>query len=217
MRGAQDLGGLEGFGPINAETNEPVFHAPWERRVLGFTVAIGPTGAWTGDQSRHQREKLPREFYWTRSYYEIWFEALTQLLRDREMVSELELETGKALAPPKPAKRVWKAEDVTPWLTRGFPYDRAGDAEPRFKAGDAVRSRRMDVPGHTRLPAYAWEKHGVIEAVRGVHVYPDSNGMGQGEDPRWLYTVRFTAKELWGQDSPDSVCLDLWEPYLEPA
>jgi nitrile hydratase subunit beta len=217
MKGPQDLGGMMGFGPINPEKGEPLFHAPWERRVLGFTVAMGPTGAWTGDQGRHQREKMPASFYWSRNYYEIWFEALTHLLLDRGMVSEFELETGKKLSPPKPAKAVWKAEDVVPWLMRGFPYDRPATTEPAFKTGDTIKAKRMATSGHTRLPAYAWEKRGVIEAVRGNHVYPDSNGMGQGPDPRWLYTVRFTAAELWDRNGPDTVCLDLWEPYMEAA
>jgi nitrile hydratase subunit beta len=217
MKGAQDLGGMMGFGPISPEKDEPLFHAPWERRVLGFTVAMGPTGAWTGDQGRHKREQLPPSFYWSRGYYEIWFEALTQMLAERGMVSALELETGKKLAPPRAAKRVWKVEDVLPWLMRGFAYDRPTSTQPVFKAGDPVKTRRMATTGHTRLPAYAWGKNGIIEAVRGCHVYPDSNGMGNGEDPRWLYTVCFTAEELWGRKGPDTVCLDLWEPYMEAA
>ncbi len=217
MKGAQDLGGMMGFGPINPKKDEPMFHAPWERRVLGFTVAMGPTGAWTGDMGRHKREQLPPSFYWSRGYYEIWFEALTQMLAERGMVSELELETGKKLAPPRAAKRVWKAADVLPWLKRGFAYDRPTTMKPVFKIGDVIKTHRMATPGHTRLPAYAWGKRGVIEAARGCHVYPDSNGMGQGEDPRWVYTVCFMAEELWGRKGPDTVCLDLFEPYMEAA
>ncbi len=214
MIGAQDLGGRPGFGPINPETDEPVFHAPWERRVLGFTVAMGATGSWTGDQSRHKREQLPPSFYWTANYYDIWLTALTQLLEERGMVTERDLAAGHAVDPAKPPPRVLKADAVKSTLSRGWPYARETKAPAAFAVGDRVRTIRNETTGHTRLPAYAMEKDGVIEAVRGCHVYPDSNGMGQGEDPRWLYTVRFTAKELWGTDSPDSMCLDLWEPYL---
>jgi nitrile hydratase len=217
MKGPQDLGGMMGFGPVVPEPNEPIFHAAWERRVLGFTVAMGPTGTYTGDQSRHQREKLPPAFYWSSSYYEIWLEALISLLRDRGMVTELELETGMALAPPRPTKRTWKVADVMPWLMRGWPYDRATETTPAFRLGDKVHTLRMATPGHTRLPAYAWGKSGVIVAVHGCHVFPDSNGMGQGEDPKWLYTVRFTAEELWGRQGPDTICIDLWEPYMVAA
>lgn len=215
MIGPQDLGGRPGFGPINPEKNEPVFHAPWERRVLGFTVAMGASGAWTGDQNRHQRERLPADFYWSANYYDIWLTALIRNLQERGMVTERDLKAGHSLDAPVPPKRVLKGGEVATVLAKGFAYDRPARTEPVFQVGDAVRTLRNETPGHTRLPAYAMEKRGVIEAVCGCHVYPDSNGMGQGEDPRWLYTVRFTAKELWGKPGPDSVCIDLWEPYLE--
>lgn len=217
MIGAQDLGGRPGFGPINPEKNEPVFHADWERRVLGFTVAMGASGAWTGDQSRHKREQLPPQFYWTANYYDIWLTALQQLLQERGLVTAADLDAGRVVDPAKPPPRKLTGETVKAVLSKGWPYGRDAKAPAVFSAGDRVRTLRRDIPGHTRLPAYAMEKSGVIEAVRGCHVYPDSNGMGQGEDPRWLYTVRFAAQELWGTPSPDSVCLDLWEPYLVPA
>jgi nitrile hydratase subunit beta len=53
--------------------------------------------------------------------------------------------------------------------------------------------------------------------VRGCQVFPDSNALGR-EDPRWLYTVRFDGRELWGEDGDPTttVSVDLWEPYLEP-
>jgi len=217
MIGAQDLGGRPGFGAVNPEKDEPIFHAAWERRVLGFTVAMGGSGAWTGDQSRHKREQLPPEFYWTANYYDIWLTALQQLLAERGMVTERDLAEGHAVDPPKPPPRKLTGDTVAGVLKRGWPYAREAKAPAAYVTGDNVRTIRNETAGHTRLPAYAMEKAGVIEAVRGCHVYPDSNGMGQGEDPRWLYTVRFSAQELWGTQSPDSVCLDLWEPYLVRA
>ena len=45
---------------------------------------------------------------------------------------------------------------------------------------------------------------------------PDSNALGEGEQPRWLYTVRFDATELWGAGAPaGAVYVDCWEPHLE--
>jgi nitrile hydratase beta subunit len=217
MKGPQDLGGMMGFGPINPEENEPVFHAAWERRVLGFTVLIGAAGAWTVDQTRHQREKLPPSFYWSRSYYEIWLQALTLLLRDRGMVTGRDLAAQRMVAPPHPVKRVLQTNDVAPLMAKGFAYNRTIATTASFAVGDIIKTRRMATTGHTRLPAYAWGKSGVIDAVRGSHVYPDSNGMGRGEAPQWLYTVRFTAQEIWGRNSNDTILLDLFEPYLEPA
>ena len=77
----------------------------------------------------------------------------------------------------------------------------------------------MNPTTHTRLPRYARGKIGLVEAVRGCFVFPDSNAHGGGEDPRWLYTVRFSAAELWGADADPAleVSIDAWEPYLERA
>jgi nitrile hydratase len=106
---------------------------------------------------------------------------------------------------------------VEPSLTRQGSYVREIDAKPLFAPGDAVRARNINPDGHTRLPRYARGRRGVVVASHGAHVFPDSHAHGKGEDPRPLYTVRFTACELWGEaaNPRDSVSLDLWEPYLE--
>jgi nitrile hydratase len=89
----------------------------------------------------------------------------------------------------------------------------------RFAVGDTVKTRVINPTTHTRLPRYARGKQGVVEVVRGVFVFPDSNAHGRGEDPRWLYTVRFDGAELWGADAEPhtQVSIDAWEPYLDPA
>ena len=102
-------------------------------------------------------------------------------------------------------------------LAAGSAYDRPGNRPQGFAIGDKVRARTVNPQGHTRLPRYARGKSGEIVAVHGIHVFPDANGSGQGEDPQWLYTVRFGSAELWGKDTKDAVCIDLWEPYLEAA
>ncbi|MGH7040978.1 MAG: SH3-like domain-containing protein, partial [Acetobacteraceae bacterium] len=72
---------------------------------------------------------------------------------------------------------------------------------------------------HTRLPRYARDKIGTVEAVRGCHVYPDSAATGAGEDPQWLYTVVFPGRVLWGDDCDPTVnvSIEAFEPYLVPA
>ncbi|MFZ2106094.1 MAG: nitrile hydratase subunit beta, partial [Roseiarcus sp.] len=37
MNGAQDLGGMMGFGPIAPEADEPMFHHRWEKRAHAVT------------------------------------------------------------------------------------------------------------------------------------------------------------------------------------
>jgi nitrile hydratase len=218
MNGAHDMGGMQTFGPVHPERAEPIFHADWEPRVLALTLAMGATGTWNIDMSRAARESLPPAQYLTDTYYEIWFKGLCKLLIEHGLATAEEIEAGKAEAPAAPVKRVFHAADVRAALSRGFPYDRPMGYPARFAAGDAVRAREMNPSTHTRLPRYCRGKRGVIVAVRGAHVFPDAHATGEGEQPRWLYSVRFAATELWGDNtSAASVCVDCWEPYLEPV
>lgn len=219
MNGGQDLGGMMGFGAIAFEPDEPYFHAEWERRAFGTTLAMGATGTWNIDESRHARESLPPGEYLTSSYYEIWFKGLERLLLRHGLVTSEELEAGQALVPPAPVTRVLGGHEVGPALARGGPADRPSNQAPRFAPGDLVFARNQHPTGHTRLPRYARGKHGAIERVHGVYVFPDSNAHGQGESPQWLYTVRFSGPELWGEEADPTlvVSIDAWESYLEPA
>jgi nitrile hydratase len=219
MNGAQDLGGMMGFGPIEPEPNEPRFHAPWERRALGLTLAMGGTGSWSLDATRHARESLPPAEYLSSSYYEIWTKGVEKQAVQTGLLSADELKAGRSLSPPAPIERVIKAEDVAPMLARGGPASRPADRPARFRVGDKVRTRNINPTGHTRLPRYARGKTGIVELVHGTHVFPDTNAHGQGEHPQWLYTVRFAGRELWGEDADPTlvVSIDAWESYLEPA
>jgi nitrile hydratase len=216
MNGAQDLGGMMGFGPVAPEREEPVFHDDWERRAFGLTIAMGFTGQWNIDMSRAARESLPPARYLSSTYYEIWFEGLRRLLLECGLVSAAELADGHAQGPGKAGLRPLLAADVPGMLARGGPSERPATTAARFAIGDPVRTREMNPAFHTRLPRYARGKRGTVVAVHGAHVFPDASARGLGEQPQWLYTVRFDAHELWGPDTTaSSVCTDCWEPYLE--
>lgn len=218
MNGAQDLGGMMGFGRVEPEAQEPAFHWPWERRVFALTLAAGFTGRWNIDMARSARESLPPARYLASSYYEIWLAGLERLLVDRGMVSAQEIAARRSLGPERADLRAVNAADVPATLARGGPSEREAGAPARFAVGDAVRTLQMNPVHHTRLPRYARGKVGRVIALRGVHVFPDTNARDLGEQPQWLYTVRFEARELWGADTTaSSVCADCWEPYLAPA
>ena len=219
MNGPQDLGGQMGFGPVAPEKDEPVFHADWEKRALGLTLAAGPMGGWTLDESRHVRESLHPADYYASSYYEIWIKGLEALLQRHGFVSAEELSQGKRLVQGAAPRRVLPAAEVPAVLARGGPCSRPVPQPARFRSGDRVRTRNFHPGGHTRLPRYARGKAGVIEAVRGGFVFPDSNAHGQGENPQWVYGVAFDAAEIWGEGSDPSlsIAIDAWESYLEPA
>jgi nitrile hydratase len=102
-------------------------------------------------------------------------------------------------------------------LSTAVSNERPVAAPARFTVGDPVVTRNMNPLGHTRLPRYARAKRGIIERTHGAQVFADANASGRGEDPQWLYTVRFTGAELWGDDADPTVVvsIDAWESYLE--
>jgi nitrile hydratase subunit beta len=217
MNGAHDLGGMHGFGPIKREPNEPVFHADWERRVFALTMAMGATGEWTIDKGRFARENRPPAAYLTKTYYELWFAGLEQLLAERKLVTPAEIAAGQALETGRPVKRVLAAADVAKVLAAGARYERPAGTPARFRLGDEVRAKTINPKGHTRLPRYVRGHSGVIEAINGFHVFPDASAAGE-ESAQWLYTVTFEGRELWGADTDPklAVSVNAWESYLEP-
>jgi len=212
------MGGMHGMGPVAPEADEPPFHAAWEGRVHAMALATPTRG--NLDAGRHRREKIPAAEYLRMSYYEKWLEGFCTGLLEAGLVTQAELGSGRAdPAATKATPRLLPGAVEAALSTRRGGYQRATKAKPAFKPGDRVRARNLNPTGHTRLPRYVRGRIGVVERDNGAHVFPDSNAHGLGEDPRRLYTVRFTARELWGPDAAerDSVSLDLWEPYLEPA
>ena len=218
MDGVHDMGGMHGFGKVEPEPNEPVFHAPWEGRTYAINRALGYTGIWTIDETRAGIENLPPEVYLGSSYYRKWELRLEKLLVEKGLAGADELAAGRALRPGSALKRTMKAADVADALSRGS-FARPAQGPARFKAGDKVRTKNIHPQTHTRLPRYARDKVGVVEAIRGCHVYPDTVAIGQGENPQWLYTVLFDGRDLWGEASDPSlkVSIEAFEPYLEFA
>jgi len=211
-----DLGGQLGHGPINPDGEGDSWHAAWERRAFAVTAAMLVTGAWNLDMLRAANETLPD--YGDRSYYEIFISGLLKMLDERGLVSADELTAGRSLREPPGLPNVLLARDVAAVLASGAASERPATTQPRFAVGQHVRTYLRTVPHHTRLPGYAKGKLGVIELVHGVHVFPDANASGEGEQPHWLYTVAFSGDELWPDGAPGiTVSIDAWEPYLEAA
>jgi nitrile hydratase beta subunit len=216
MNGVHDMGGMQDFGAVTPEADEPRFHHAWERRAFALTLAMGATGAWNLDQARSARESLPPARYLASTYYEIWFGGMEVLLRERGLVNAAEIAAGRMQEPARPIPRRLDAGDVASALALGASTRRTIPGAPQFAPGDAVRTMNVNPPTHTRLPRYCRGKPGTIVAMHGAHVYPDVNSTGRDEAPQWLYTVRFAARDLWGpHTSADAVHVDCFEPYLE--
>lgn len=219
MNGVHDMGGLQNFGPVRPEVDEPVFHAPWEGRVYAINSSLRAIGRWNLDAWRYQIEMLDPAVYLRMSYYERWLRINEQLLVQHGLVSAAELARGAAdPATPKAAPAL-TADLAARRLGRGIPSSDEPAVRPGFAVEDSVRARNINPVGHTRLPRYVRGKLGVIARDRGVYTFPDTNANHQGERRQHVYSVRFTARELWGEHAStrDTVYLDLWDDYLEHA
>jgi nitrile hydratase len=219
MNGVHDMGGMHGMGPIQYEKNEPVFHARWEGRILALNLAMGGWRKWNIDATRHEIELIPAAEYLRMSYYEKWFVRLVELIAKSGLATRAELENGKPDAGSTMVTPALSPDQVPKVLAYGTLASREIPGAARFQVGEQVRARNINPARHTRLPRYARGKCGTVGRQHGAFVFPDTNALSLGEKPQHLYSVRFAARELWGeQASPrDSVYLDMWDDYLEPA
>lgn len=209
MDALHDMGGMEGFGTV--PDSDVVFAAPWEATAFALVSATRIAG--TVDEFRHAIERMDPEQYLTSGYYGRWLAATEIRLRDRGLVTseEVDARCGSSAARPRAVP------------SSGVPTERGAHGAVRtvdhprlFGVGDLVRARRIHPVGHTRLPRYVRGCVGHVVALHPPCVFPDTNAHGLGENPQHLYSVRFTAQELWGAGD-HLIHLDLFEPYLEKA
>jgi nitrile hydratase subunit beta len=219
MNGVHDMGGMQDMGPIPYEKDEPVFHEPWEGRVFALNRALGALGKWNLDASRHQLEQLPPSVYFGMSYYEKWAARMVEQLVKYNLATREEIDSGKPSAGSPNQNPPLTVEAALTVIRRGAPASRDVPVIARFHVGQSVRTRNINPVGPTRLVRYARGKSGTIGRDHGVFVFPDTNGLFLGEKPQHLYSVRFSARELWGEQAApqDAVYIDLWDDYLEPA
>jgi len=210
MNGIHDMGGMDGFGPVVAEKDEPVFHAAWERRLFALSQALPVSVPFGDDHLRREIERLPPADYLRMSYYELWLLAIRSLLAERGILPG---SGGARIATQPPLAAAMIDAAIAAGASTRQPDE---GLMARFLAGDGVVARNIHPTGHTRLPRYVRGKPGIVVADRGVFSFPDSNAAGRGLKPQHVYTVAFDARTLWGGDTTaNSVCVDLWEDYLE--
>ena len=192
---------------------------PWEARVFALNRAVRAWGKWTTDASRHAVELIPAPEYLRMSYYEQRLNSLIELMVKSGLVTHAEVESGKPTPGSPKATPALIASAVPAMVAKGKPASREVPAAARFTVGHRVRARNIHPTGHTRLPRYARGKLGMIHRDHGVYVFPDTNAHSLDEKPQHLYSVRFAARELWGEQASerDAVYIDMWDDYLEYA
>ncbi len=218
MDGIHDMGGMQGFGVVEHDDNEPVFHHDWEARMRGISASLTAPSDSNLDWGRHVIECIPPADYLAIEYYNKWYLETAAGYVNSGVLTISELVSGKAESipdgmgtpmPPEVVREEFGRREVT-----AMPADRA----ERYQINDTVHTRLISPPGHTRLPRYIRGHSGRVHAYYGWHILPDANAHGdkRGEP---LYCVAFRASDLWPEDGGknDYVYIDMWESYLEPA
>lgn len=216
MDGPHDLGGREGFGPIEMEDDYRPFHEDWEGPAFAMLLSAGGHAGWTIDWFRHCRELIAPVDYLERPYFDQWVQTLTAQMIDSGYLTLEEIVSGRSERATEPDVPPASAASAKARVANPASFEREIDTAPRFAVGDRVTTRRFGHSGHTRLPGYARGRAGIVHAHHGAHILPDASAQGE-KLAEHLYTVAFEASELWGeaQGRRDRVFIDLWESYLE--
>ena len=223
MNGVHDMGGMHGFGPIEIERDEPVFHDEWEGRVYGMVTGIreehdvyGPYG------SRHYIENIPPARYLASSYYEKWMLALEAALVSKGLLTAEELDDRTRQFSDDAEAEVQRRDDpalaerVRQRIYAPQPLEQQAAEAPRFAVGDTVVVRNIHPVGHTRLPRYVRGKSGVIARIYGAQGFQDEPTIADNS-PQHVYSVMFEASELWGGHAEPNqrLYIDMWERWME--
>lgn len=107
-RGVHDLGGLPIDEPIDRSEHEPTF---FEKRVDALMRLLyhPDRGVFRVDEMRRAIESLPKDDYFGLTYYERWVNVMRQLLVEKGVLSEVEIEERMAAIRERLA-----AEGITP-------------------------------------------------------------------------------------------------------
>ena len=214
MNGIHDMGGMQGLGELHYEETEPVFHDPWEGRVPAMMLALGVFGGF-----RVPIESIPAADYLRMSYYERWLVALNEQIVKYELATRTEIERGRPDPGSVKATTALTPAEARETLFRTSQSELEIEVTARFQVGDRVRGLNIHPTTHTRMPRYTRGKTGIVERDRGVFALPDNEVYDLDPKPQHVYLVRFMARELWGEEASalDSLYIDMWDDYLEPA
>jgi nitrile hydratase len=225
MNGIHDMGGMHGFGAVRPEAGEPVFHEPWEGRVYAMLREVGARYRPAIGESRDIIERMEPSRYLGAGYYERFLEVLEQRALRAGLVTAAELEARIGRFRDDASASVPRREDpvaaqaALSVLHRRQARPAGHGLPPRFAAGESVRVRNLNWPGHNRLPRYLRGKRGVVERLNGLYPIEDANAAAWPPEPQTVYTVRFEGEEVWGPGCEANlrVYAELWEGYLEEA
>ena len=218
MNGVHDMGGMDNFGPIIREDNEPVFHEDWERTIFALTIGMFPAGYCNIDEMRRTTECIEPAIYLQAKYYQKWLLTLESILLEKDVFTKEEIETGRTIRTSGGTRYEPASKEMLEYaMSNPLPANVDVEIEPKFKTGERILAKNIHPLHHTRIPRFVRGKRGVIEKDHGVFLLADTNAYGGPDKPQHVYTVKFTARELWGDEAPakDTVCIDLHDDYMD--
>lgn len=220
MDGIHDMGGMQGFGEVPVE-EDYIFRSDWQRRAFALVEALAWAAPYNTDQHRHAVERVPPLDYLRQDYFENWIAATETLLKEAGLVDQAELDSGaKRFDIDREAHKAVGPDEIVAGTRAGAELAFPGDSQPaRFTQGQSVRVTDRPSARHTRVPRYVRGKIGRVVRDEGVFQFADAMAAAEGPAPQHCYSVVFSAQDLWGEaaEAEDTVCVDLWESYLEPA
>lgn len=226
MNGVFDLGGTDGLGPVLTDDDEPIFRAEWEKIAFSMFAPSFRAGLFNLDQFRHSIERMDPAEYLLSNYYEHWVHAIEHFGAEAGMIDPAELDERTRFYAENPDAPLPLREDpellafIDAVAAAGATAARDSDDVAAYSVGDVVTVAADSPAGHTRRARYVRGRTGVVTGVHGTYIYPDRAGNTGDDTPEHLYTVRFTARELWGETTADpngAVYFDVWAPYLTLA
>lgn len=216
MDGPHDLGGKQGFGPI--ETDAPAFRYDWEERAWALTKTAALFSVPGIDAWRHGIENMDPLAYMSEPYFVKWTlnNASYAILEGK--FSAAELFAGAAETLGAPAASLDMGDVLARLKANNIDFRRDVPMPARFAVGDTVITNRAGHSGHTRLPGYARAAQGTVVTAHDGYAFADRCADGE-EQAEHLYSVEFQGNALWGDEAEPgtSVVIDLWESYLDPA
>jgi nitrile hydratase beta subunit len=207
--GIHDLGGMQGFGEVSVEADEPIFHEPWQATAFALMFASQVViRSHNVDEYRHSIERMNPAHYLQADYYERVLTGTASLLVEKGHLSAADL--AARAGGPFPLSRPVAPSPMV---------DLAPQLEPRFNVGDRVRVLPIAPAGHVRAPRFCRGHLGTVLHRAPKFSFPDAAAHDGPRRKEHTYHVEFAAQDLWPGEgaSNDSVVVDLWDSYLEPA
>jgi nitrile hydratase subunit beta len=204
---------LQALGPIPLEKPEPVSRAPWEARLLAIWSAmhVPQMKDYVGEQTEESPPDDPALDYFQQRYAQIIASLLATGL-----ITPAELESGRPAEGVRKAAPLLTTDIVDSWFSSNdHPWKSDVEIGPRFQVGQLVYVSEVNLDPQRRCARYPRGKFGVIERDHGVFVVPYRNEQRLDDESQHLYSVRFSACQLWGQAHPkDSVVVNMWGDEL---